>query len=245
MMWPPADSMRALNHTVSDSARRPCALSELLLVLRRLDQLVPGDRLGHVQPRGLGDRLAVPEQLGVGPERDRDELVVPGRRLEGARDDALADLARRRRRAPARGSRPGRARGRTATSRLMRSIESSLAASRRTSCSRCASAVAGQQRGLDRVRRRSRRRCTRAAILAWPAAVGVDVPGQRRRPAGAAAAAGGERAGGDESDRGPGDPAAPAPRPARRPPGLRGRTVSLPGASARSSPPLACTASTW
>ena len=26
MMWPPADSMSALNHTVSDSARRPCAL---------------------------------------------------------------------------------------------------------------------------------------------------------------------------------------------------------------------------
>ena len=25
MMWPPADSMRALSHTVSDSARMPCA----------------------------------------------------------------------------------------------------------------------------------------------------------------------------------------------------------------------------
>ena len=29
MMWPPADSMSALNHTVSDSARRPWALRSL------------------------------------------------------------------------------------------------------------------------------------------------------------------------------------------------------------------------
>ena len=37
----------------------------------RVDDLVPRDRLGHVEPGLLGERLAVPEHLGVGPLRER------------------------------------------------------------------------------------------------------------------------------------------------------------------------------
>ena len=114
MMCPPADSISAFSHTVRDSDRMPWAPMSFFCGLRRLDDLVPGDRLRHVQPGRLGDRLAVPEQLGVGPERDRDELAVPRRPLDAPTDDALGDLLRDVRRAPVRGSRPGRTRRCTA-----------------------------------------------------------------------------------------------------------------------------------
>ena len=54
----------------------------------RLDDLVPGDRLAHVEAGLLDERLAVPEDLGVGPERRHHELVVPG----GGRGRALEGL---------------------------------------------------------------------------------------------------------------------------------------------------------
>ncbi len=54
-------------------------------LLGGIDDLVPRHRLvGGIEARLLGDRLAVPEQLRVGPERGGDELVVPGRRRDRA-----------------------------------------------------------------------------------------------------------------------------------------------------------------
>jgi len=49
---------------------------------RGVDDLVPGDRLAHVDAGLLDEGLAVPEHLGVGPERERDELAVPGGRVD-------------------------------------------------------------------------------------------------------------------------------------------------------------------
>ncbi|MPM22119.1 hypothetical protein SDC9_68569 [bioreactor metagenome] len=58
-------------------------------LLGRRHQLVPGDRLAHVESGLCGDRLLVPEQLGVGPERDGGDLPLPGGCLDGALDGVL------------------------------------------------------------------------------------------------------------------------------------------------------------
>ena len=64
----------------------------LVLALGRLDHLVPGEaRRGGVDAGRLRGRLAVPEQLGVGPERRRHELVVPVGRLQRALEDAVGE----------------------------------------------------------------------------------------------------------------------------------------------------------
>ena len=64
----------------------------LLLALGRLDHLVPGEaRFGRIDAGRLRGRLAVPEQLGVGPERGRHQLVVPVHRLQRGVEDAVGE----------------------------------------------------------------------------------------------------------------------------------------------------------
>ena len=59
------------------------------VVGRRVDDLVPRHGLGHVEAGRVGDRLAVPEDLGVGPQRGDDELAVPRGTVDGALQDAV------------------------------------------------------------------------------------------------------------------------------------------------------------
>ena len=152
-IWPPADATSALIQTVSDSAFVPCTPRYLSCVLGRVHDLLPGHgRLRRVEARLLGDRLAVPEQLRVGPERDRDELVLPRRPVERTLRRRSWSPCRRRPAGPVRGSPGSASSGMNGGSRLMMSIDESLAARRRASCSRWALASRGRSRRLDRVR---------------------------------------------------------------------------------------------
>ncbi len=63
---------------------------DLAAVLRGgVDDLVPGDRLRHVEVGLVDEGLAVPEHLGVGPEREDHELVLPSGRVHRALEGAL------------------------------------------------------------------------------------------------------------------------------------------------------------
>ena len=138
-------------------------------LLGGVDDLVPRHRVGlGIEPGLLGDRLAVPEQLRVGPERGGDQLVVPGRRRRPAPSrtssvSAAASSSENGRRNPASANS-----GTNTGSRLIRSIELSLAASRRTSCSRWLSASPGGAPTPRCGRRRRPPRCTAPPASAWP-----------------------------------------------------------------------------
>ena len=139
-----------------------------------VDDLVPGDRLRHVDAGLLHERLAVPEHLGVRPEREDHELVLPGRRVEGALERLLLELVLARpagisARKPAFGELRG-----------VRRVDAhqvdaeSWAASRRASWMRCWLASWGSVLRGDRV-------VVGAAVLGdggLAAGVRVDVPDQ-------------------------------------------------------------------
>src|SRR6266545_4888270 len=104
---------------------------------RRVDHLVPGEVRGVGLDTQLVDHaLAVPEQLGVGPERGGVELAVHLALSTAAASTPSvnwpASLSGNARRKPALA-----ASAMNGGSRLISEIDPSLAASRRTSCSRC------------------------------------------------------------------------------------------------------------
>src|SRR3954447_6844545 len=143
MMWPPADSISALNHTVSDSARRPWALTSLCWSCAALTSWSQVTGFVMSSPAASatdfryqsswvlaqnGTATSLPFHLADA----RDPGTTPSLTWDatslgtGARKPAWASS------------------GANTTSRLIRSIESSAAARRRTSCSRWASELRGR-----------------------------------------------------------------------------------------------------
>ena len=182
MIVPPADATSALIQTVSDSALVPWTPRYLSWSFGRGHDLVPRHRRRRrVEARRLRHGLAVPEQLRVRPERDGDQLVVPRAPRPGRRRRRSASPAARRR--PGTGARnPGSAiSGMNGGSRLMMSIDESLAASRRASCSRWALASRGRTDvSIAYSPFAASVHCL--AMLGLAAVVRVDVPGEDGGP---------------------------------------------------------------
>ncbi len=180
MMEPPADSMSALNQTVSDSARLPWALR--ILPWSRAASIscsqVTGCSMSSPAASATDFRYQSSCVLAQNGTATSSSFQVD--RLDRALDDAsltsLGDVVGHR--AP--GSRPARTPGRTATSRLMMSIERSAGREAAHQLLALGVGVAGQHRDLDRVRP-VRLLAAATGDLRLPAAVRVDVPGQRGR----------------------------------------------------------------
>ena len=117
---------------------------DLALLDGGLDHLVPGEvGRGGVDAGGLRPPTCGTTAAGCWPRTARRQLVVPVNRLQRGVEHALGELRLRRPCRRREGSRRWRTRPRTAGSRLIRSIELSCAARRRTSCSRCCEASLG------------------------------------------------------------------------------------------------------
>ena len=193
---------------------RPDALDadELLLGLRRLDDLVPRHRLRHVQPGRLRRPTSGTRAAGCWPRtgwrRACRSTSSPRSRTDDALGHRLATSSGTGARKPAWANS-----GMNGGSRLMMSIDESEAARRRTSCSRCA----GESRGstdVSIVYFPAAALVQRLAISAWPPASGLMYQVSVGGPPDSASA-GGQRARGDQRHCRPRDPAAQPPRPAR------------------------------
>ncbi len=143
MTFPPAEAIIALTHTVMDSARWPWTPIAVPWALAAAMTCSHVTGLVMSRPAAWATALAVPEQLRVGPERRRDELVLPGGTLHGPVDDAVDHCCCRSAGTFARNP-ASDVSGTNTGSRLMRSIEESLPARRRMSCSRWAAASLGR-----------------------------------------------------------------------------------------------------
>src|SRR3954465_3851093 len=135
MMWPPADSMRALSHTVSDSERIPCAPISLSCDWAAL--MTWSHVTGWVMSRPAAWATDLRYQSSWVLAQNGTATSLPFQ-VEPSMADCTTPSDTRWATSSGTGARnPACANsGMYGGSRLMMSIESSLAASRRTSCSR-------------------------------------------------------------------------------------------------------------
>src|SRR3954454_10471640 len=142
MMCPPADSISALNQTVSDSARRPCALTSFFWSCAALT--IWSQVTGWVMssPAAAATDLRYQSSCVLAQNGTATSLSfqvadssAPGTTPSLTWDATSSGIGARK---PAWASS-----GANTTSRLIRSIDSSPAARRRTSCSRWASELRG------------------------------------------------------------------------------------------------------